>query len=100
MTQRRATVQPELRTAFSTCYFTASRLMPRPSAIARLDMPWRTVLTTRHSAGVSTSGWGGRPRARRVAARGAAGLAHRVNASVANRELPSPTNGRSASCRA
>src|SRR5512145_1078826 len=57
---------PSLAIALATWNFTASRLMPRRRAISRLLMPCWTACTTRHSAGVSTSAYGGRPRFDRI----------------------------------
>ena len=58
---------PSFCSALATWYFTASRLTPWRAAISRLRSPWRTASTTRHSAGVKTSGCAGRPRSRAVA---------------------------------
>ena len=49
---------------FPTWYLTAATLIPRRIAISALVAPVRSSSSTRHSAGVSTSGWGGRPRRR------------------------------------
>ena len=53
---------PSFPRALRTWKRTASRLMPRRFAIAASERPWRTAFTTRHSAGVSRSSYGGRPR--------------------------------------
>ena len=53
---------PSFNSAFATWYFTASALMPISAAIFGLLSPCRTSSTVRHSAGVSTSFAGGRPR--------------------------------------
>ena len=45
-------------------YLTASTLVPRSRAISARPMPCRTRSSTRHSAGVRRSGWGGLPRPR------------------------------------
>ena len=55
---------PSLSRMLVTWNLTASMLIWRRSAIWRLVMPWRTAWATRHSPGVSTSGWAGRPRLR------------------------------------
>ena len=47
-------------------YLTVYGLMPSFMAISALVAPERASSSTRHSAGVRTSGWGGRPRPRRV----------------------------------
>ena len=47
---------------FEMWYLTASPLMPRRAAISAFVPPSRSSSRTRHSAGVRTSGWRGRPR--------------------------------------
>ena len=51
---------------FEMWYLTASGLMPSRTAISAFVPPTRSSSSTRCSAGVRRSGWGGRPRPRRV----------------------------------
>ena len=47
---------------FEMWYFTVSALRPSRAAMSAFVPPSRSASSTRHSAGVKTSGWGGRPR--------------------------------------
>jgi len=69
--QRLSILTPDrssLPAALTMWNLTASSEIPRRRATPRAVMPWRSMSTMRHSAGVSTSSWRGLPRERRVMA--------------------------------